>query len=130
MKILFWLVAIPVIALAMTFAVSNHEAVTLDLWPAPLRLDVPLYLVVTGALLLGLVVGLISGWIGTIRARHRARQEAKRAERLNAENEELRHKLNLATHALPGLPAADQSATQAAYPAPTALRRFAGGGFE
>ena len=124
MRVVFWIVALPIVAIAMAFAVSNHENVTIDLWPAPYRLDVPLYIAVTGALLLGFVVGVTYGWIGSLRARHRARAEAKRADKLVRDNEELRHKLTLAENAAHSLP----PASAPSYPSQKALRHIAGGG--
>lgn len=125
MKVVFWIIALPIIALAMAFAVSNHETVSISLWPLAYRLDIPLYIAVTGALFLGFLAGLIYGWIGSLRARHRARVEAKHVSKLQTETEELRRKLALAEgagHPLPPASAPD-------YPSPSALRHIAGGGF-
>lgn len=122
MKVLFWIIALPVVAIAMAFAVSNHESVTIDLWPAPYRLDIPLYIAVTGALFVGFIVGMTWGWVGNLRARRRARGEAKRADKLALENEDLRHKLTHAENAARSLPPA------VAPPSQTVLRHIAGGG--
>ena len=122
MRIVFWIVALPVVAVAMAFAVSNHESVAISLWPLVYRLEAPLYVVVTGALFLGFIIGLLYGGIGTLRARRRARTEAKHVTKLQSENEDLRRKLTLAesaAHALPPpLPPSNQ---------PSNLRRIAGG---
>lgn len=122
MKIVFWIIALPVIAIAMAFAVSNHDPVAISLWPLVYRLEAPLYVVVTGALFIGFLIGMLYGGINTLRARHRARSEARQASKLQTDNEELRRKLSLAesaTYALPPpLPADHQSTT---------LRRIAGG---
>ena len=123
MRIVFWIVALPVVAIAMAFAVSNHEAVAISLWPLVYRLEAPLYIVVTGALFLGFIIGLLYGSIGTLRARHRARTEAKHATKLQSENEDLRQKLSLAesaAHALPPPMPPVQSQR-------SSLRRIAGG---
>jgi uncharacterized integral membrane protein len=122
MRIIFWIIALPVVAIAMAFAVSNHESVTIDLWPAAYRLDVPIYIAVTGALFLGFLVGVTWGWLGSLRARNRARGETKRANKLALENEELRHKLTHAENAARSLPPVSSAPSQAA------LRHIAGGG--
>lgn len=124
MRVVFWIIALPIVAIAMAFAVSNHENVTINLWPLAYRLDIPLYIAVTGALFLGFIVGLLYGWIGGLRARHRARIEAKHVTKLQTENEELRRKLALAEGAGRPLP----PATAPAYPPPSTLRHIAGGG--
>lgn len=125
MRIVFWIIALPIVAIAMAFAVSNHESVTIDLWPAPYRLDIPLYIAVTGALLLGFIVGVTWGWVGSLRARNRARNEAKRADKLAAENEELHHKLTQPQTTTPSLP----PSSTPSLPSQTTRRHVAGGGF-
>jgi uncharacterized integral membrane protein len=124
MRVVFWIVALPVVAVAMAFAVSNHESVAIGLWPLAYRLEAPLYIVVTGALFLGFVVGLLYGWIGSLRARRRARVEAKHVSRLENETEELRRKLALAENAAHPLP----PSSAPAYPPPASLRHLGGGG--
>ncbi len=122
MKIVFWIIALPVVAIAMAFAVSNHEPVAISLWPLVYRLEAPLYVVVTGALFLGFLIGMLYGGLGTLRARRRARNEARQASKLQTDNEDLRRKLSLAesaTYALPPPLPADHPSTT--------LRRIAGG---
>jgi len=104
MRILFWLIALPVIAVAMAFAVSNSESATIGLWPLDDKLVLPLYAIVTGALFLGLVVGLVYGWAGNLRVRQRARNETRRANKLEAEAAELRRKLTEAESVARALP--------------------------
>lgn len=124
MRVVFWIIALPIIAAAMAFAVSNHETVVISLWPLAYRLDVPLYIAVTGALFLGFLTGVIYGWIHSLPARQRARSEAKHAAKLQDEIEELRHKLSLAEQASHPLP----PPSTASYPPPSALRHIVGGG--
>ena len=52
-----WLVGIPLAVLLAVFAVSNRLVVPLALWPLADSVQVPLYLVVLLALLIGFVVG-------------------------------------------------------------------------
>lgn len=122
MRILFWIIALPIIAIAMAFAVSNHEMVTISLWPLGFRLESPLYIVVTGALFLGLVCGLLYGWIHGMGVRHRARVETKLVAKLQSENDDLRRKLALAENARHALPVAGTPD----YPAQATLRHLSG----
>jgi uncharacterized integral membrane protein len=118
MRIVFWIIALPVIAIAMAFAVSNHDPVAISLWPLVYRLEAPLYVVVTSALFVGFLIGMLYGGINTLRARHRARHEARHASKLQADNEDLRRKLSLAESATYALPPANHQSTT--------LRRIAG----
>ena len=125
MRIIFWIIALPIIAFAMAFAMSNHEGVTISLWPFAYRLEIPLYIAVTGGLFFGFLAGLIYGWIGSLTFRRRAHSAAKQVTKLQAETEELRRKLAQAesvTHPLPPSEAPD-------YPSQSTRRRIAGGDF-
>ena len=57
MKIFYRLVFIPVAAIFVVFAVANRHTLTLDLWPLPLEIDLPVYIAVLGALAVGMAVG-------------------------------------------------------------------------
>jgi lipopolysaccharide assembly protein A len=70
--ILVVLIAAPVIA----FAVGNRQVATFQLWPY--EIDLPIFLVVFGALLAGLVLGALVTWMASIGPRRRARAEAKK----------------------------------------------------
>lgn len=82
MRVLAWLIGLPVAVLAIVFAVVNRALVTVDLWPLPWTIDLPLFLMVLGALGLGLAIGGVIGWLSAGRARSRARAESRRADRL------------------------------------------------
>src|ERR1700687_1280797 len=57
MKLVFWSVVALVAAVLALFAMSNREAVALGLWPLPFELDLPLYLAILAALLIGFMAG-------------------------------------------------------------------------
>lgn len=82
MKLLSWIIGLPVAVVAVVFAVNNRQAVTLDLWPLPWTLDLPLFLMALLPLALGLVVGGSIAWLAGASARGQARGEARRAARL------------------------------------------------
>lgn len=93
MRFFYWLVAIPLTLIAVSFAVSNREAVTLEIWPVPYVLDMPLYLVGLGGLLLGFLSGGFISWISAGRARSRARQAERRVKEQDRELRDLRAQL-------------------------------------
>lgn len=82
MRFLAWLIGIPVAVVAIVFAVVNRHLVSVDLWPLPWTVGLPLFLLVLGALGLGLAIGGIVVWISAGSARSRARAESRRANRL------------------------------------------------
>ena|SRR5712672_1637715 len=79
MKLVFWIVVALVAAVLALFALSNREAVVLGLWPLPFELDVPLYLALLAALLVGFISGVLAVWIA---GRHRRRENRRRGRRL------------------------------------------------
>lgn len=82
MRLLGWLLALPVSLLAVVFAVANRNGVRLELWPLPWSLELPVYLAVLGPLVLGLVLGGAIAWIAGHGARASARLHRRRAESL------------------------------------------------
>jgi uncharacterized integral membrane protein len=81
MRLLFWiLVALAAVVLA-AFAASNHEMMSFGLWPLPWLLEVPAYLAVLGALLLGFLAGALVVWIGGRRPRRELRRRVAALER-------------------------------------------------
>ena len=96
MKFLFWFFVALVATVVALFAASNRGAVSLGLWPLPFVLDLPLYLAVLAALLVGFVAGALCAWSA---GRHRRREARRRGRRLAALEREL-----VATQAqLPGV---------------------------
>lgn len=83
MRFFGWILALPLIVLAIVFAVANRQAVRLDLWPLPWGVDLPAYLAVLGALVLGLGLGIVVTWLSGHRARLNARQNRHRVDSLN-----------------------------------------------
>lgn len=106
MRILGWIVAFPLIVLAMVFAVANRQSVRLDLWPLPWGVDLPAYLAVLGALVLGIVIGIVAMWLSGHGARVSARTNRRRAQSLERQLEAER-----ARNVAPMLDAPDNTAS-------------------
>jgi len=108
MTLLFWTcIALLGAGLAL-FAGSNRETVSLAWWPFGFVLELPLYLALLGAAVLGVLIGAALAWHA---GRSRRRETRRRGRRIAALEREL-----AATQAqLPG------AATAASPPAP--LRR-------
>jgi lipopolysaccharide assembly protein A len=86
MKLLFWLFVAFVATVLALFTVSNRAAVSLGLWPLPFVLELPLYLAIVAALLIGFVAGALAAWIA---GRHRRREDRLRGRRIAALEREL-----------------------------------------
>lgn len=77
-----WAVWAPLALLATVFAISNRQWVSLDLWPLPLDLSLPLFLAVLVPLGLGLAGGATLTWLAAAPARRRALEQQRRIESL------------------------------------------------
>jgi uncharacterized integral membrane protein len=85
MKLLWWIVLALVAAVLIVFAISNRETVSVALWPLPDLVELPLYLVLLGTLLLGFIVGELAAWVGGWRWRREARRGRQRIAMLERE---------------------------------------------
>ncbi len=90
MRFLTWIITIPVALVLISFAVTNRGFVTVGLWPLPFEVDLPLYLLVLGVLIVGFLAGGFLSWLGGGRHRSLARRRAERIDRLTAEVRRLR----------------------------------------
>lgn len=85
MRLLSKLVFIPIAAVVIIFAVANRHAVTLELWPLPFAVDLPVYLAILGALVAGVLVGGSVQWASDTKWRRRARVSGREANALARE---------------------------------------------
>ena len=90
MKILSRALFLLFVLLGVLIAVSNTQLVQLTLWPLPHVVVMPVYLLVVGLLLLGVLVGLGMGWWAARHHRRRAREAGSEAARLDREVQRLR----------------------------------------
>ena len=97
MKIVSRLLFVSFLLLGVLIAVSNTERVELTLWPLPYSVAAPLYLLVLGVLLLGVLAGLGMGWWAGRHHRRRARKHGSEAARLDREVVRLREALAVHT---------------------------------
>lgn len=108
LRILTWIIGIPVAVAAIGFAVANRQDIVLDLWPLPYTIGISVYLTVLGSLAIGLILGLlIGGMAAGGRASRRAREAESRARVAEAEAASLRVR-------------ADEAETGRALPPPSA----------
>jgi len=93
MRLLSRLLFVLFLAIGVLIALSNSDPVQLALWPLPEKAEMPLYVLVIGLLLLGVLAGLGLGWWGGRHHRRRARAHGNEAARLNREVSRLREAL-------------------------------------
>ena len=74
MKILWWLIGVPIALLLVILAVANHDPVRLSLDPLGGDVYLPLYIVIFVTFFTGLVCGGILTWASGVRRRARKRK--------------------------------------------------------
>jgi hypothetical protein len=103
------LVLVPVAVVAALLAVANRGPVTLSLDPfaradPTLKVTVPLFALVLGAVMVGVLLGGVGAWLAQGKHRRAARGQRREAERLRAETERLRQTLAHQRAERPALP--------------------------
>lgn len=76
MGIISWLIVLILGAVVAALGVANRGDVTISLDPVPFQLDLPIALVVGGAILLGFFWGYFTSWFGGAKFRRAARIRA------------------------------------------------------
>ncbi len=91
-RFITWIVGLPVAVAATVVAVANRQTVGLELWPFPVVVETPVFLVLLLSLATGLVVGFGLAWLSQARWRRQARQSRRQVESLEREVEVLRRR--------------------------------------
>jgi len=93
-RILSLLIAFPLGIILIAIAVSNRQPVQLALDPfrpesPALAVELPFYIYLLGALIVGVILGGMATWLGQSRWRRTARTQSQRAGRWQAEADRL-----------------------------------------
>jgi uncharacterized integral membrane protein len=115
------LVLVPLGLAIVLFAVANRQRVTISLDPfssdAPaFTLALPLFIVILGMLIAGVIIGGVASWLRQAHWRRRTRRLEAETRRLRAESEALRRDLQAAA----AVPPPSTSIASIAYRHPSA----------
>ena len=80
-------------AVFILFAIHNFHTVLVDLWPAPVALKLPVFIVVFVAILMGFVGGALVAWFGAGALRRKARDRKRTVRDLSSELKETQNTL-------------------------------------
>jgi hypothetical protein len=92
-KLLAWIVLFPLAAVILLFSVANRRWVTVSLDPFSVEapayaIELPMFLVMFIALILGVIVGGLAVWFGKLRWQLAASRAEREVARLRAEKAE------------------------------------------
>lgn len=93
-KFISWIVMLIIGIVALLFSVSNRGAVSVDLWPLPIIQDIPLFITVIGATILGFVGGGIVTWFSSGHVRKRARAARRQVSSMEKDLTTLRDRIS------------------------------------
>lgn len=92
MRMIYWIATLIFLLVVSVFAINNHEAVSINLWPFDLQVQMPLALLTLGMLFAGIIIGGIFTLISTIPYRIEACRLRREVASLNAKLVEEREK--------------------------------------
>ena len=99
MRILAWVIAAVVALVVIAFAVANRGPVEISVEPLPYRLDIPMWALAVGALVVGFLSGALVRWLLDHKVRRLARRGRRRTRALEQELAGARKKLDEAVRA-------------------------------
>ena len=105
MKALLWLFYLPLLVAVAGFGAANRHAVDISFDPLPFGLTAPVFAVVLGSVLIGLLVGGVSAWTSGRTWRQTTRRMRRNNALLETEVGTLREQLEAAAAQTPELPA-------------------------
>ena len=92
MKHSSWIVTLPATAVAVIFAVANRTPASVDFWPLPWVVELPIYLLVLGGLILGFFIGAGVAWLSAGKRRRQTRRLRERSDSLAQQLAELQRR--------------------------------------
>ncbi len=89
MNFLWTIVSLVITVIVVLFAVNNREVVQIELFPLPLVLFAPAYILVLGSVVLGFLVGCLAMWNAGRRYRVEARAARRRADQAERDRQQV-----------------------------------------
>lgn len=99
MRLVYWLIAAPLLVAVPLFAISNLDNVKLSIWPLPFEVELPVFVIALIGLAVGFIAGGVVAWFSAGRARTRARAAERAVRSRDVEIEDLRRRVQTAERA-------------------------------
>ena len=94
MRSLSWIILFPLAVVLIVFAVSNRDAVLIDLWPLPISIEISLFVLLFAALVVGVFWGGVAAWLSGGDARKAARSKARELKQAETEIKRLKEQVS------------------------------------
>ena len=93
-RIISWIVMIPFALIVIVFSASNLDKVTINLWPLPHEISIPMFTMILAVFIVGFLMGGIVAWLSAGKSRQAARQNRYRADKAERELRALKNTLD------------------------------------
>ena len=107
-RFLAWVLIPPVAVLLALFAIANRDDVVISVDPLPFTFTLPLYLLVFGAVALGLIAGYLVMWVSGYRTRRDFRRARRRLAQVESELHAVRSDYALPTNSAASVPTVER----------------------
>jgi len=87
------ILALPVVLLLISFALSNRAPVELGLWPTDLMIEMPVSVAILGGMAVSFLLGATLTWVGSLGHRRRASRAESQLKHTKAQMDDLRARM-------------------------------------
>ena len=93
-RLISWLIMLPLAMVVVVFTIANRGLVSLDLWPMPVAIDVPVFALGLVGCFVGFLAGAVIAWFSGGRRRAVNRKLVRQLEAAQREETLLRDKID------------------------------------
>lgn len=93
-RVISWIVMIPFALVVIIFSAVNRDLVTINLWPLPHELTIPMFTLILGVFIFGFLMGGVVAWLSAGKSRVAARQQRYRADKAERDLRNLSNSLD------------------------------------
>lgn len=85
LRLLRWVICLPIVFIVLGFALVNRGDVTLSFWPSDVEIALPLSLLIVGVFFAGALFGQALAWLGSLGRRIEAARLKRAMQKLQSD---------------------------------------------
>ena len=79
-KIVMWIITVCYAVFIVTFSLANRTSIEIDIWPLPIKQQVPLFALLLACVGIGILWGGFAAWLSAGTTRRKTREATRRAD--------------------------------------------------